>query len=475
MDDRIDEETRATLSRREFVVAGGTSLLSLDTSTRRQVGEPNSDDEYQFRGVADLLGPREARPEPGDPFFEDKLAYAYRYEATDTGARFFKTEDDDTWQSLTMFPETQVDEVRVEDYTTFYDHTFSRPDQPDTKNWNFTPDDVTKVGTEIELASTTTLETTQHGNYAPGTEAIAGAAFRVTDTPTGGEALCGYFNDENGFGFGADATDSFLFIRKSGTTLRIYREDWNDYSPDSRIFVSKHPVVVRNPHLFYGGGGIRFRFIEHANNESVLRNVHTITPDNLPDSWGDGPPFDQPNLPSRFESDGLTGSSLRANATHYERGNSGAETRVNGETFSGVSAPVDDWTPLMNIRKRSGWEMANIRPLNIAVESANSDAKIELQLDPTLDGTQTWELPENTSSSETSIEVTRDGNQGGITTDGERRYIDYAPAGQGNQSGQVTTSELDLSMPNGQVLTLAAQGIGGTATISGAITVQEFF
>lgn len=462
------------LTRRKFMMVGTTSLLAIDGDVARQVdGSGSKASEYDFQGVADLLGPLEARPEPGDGFFDKKIAFAYRYEATD-GGRYFIENGDTEWTTIMANPQTQVDEVRVEDYKSFFDHTFARPEAPDDKNWIYTDADVTKQDSEIELAGTTVLETTQHGNYPPGTESIAGWAGRLTGQPTGGTARTGYYNDQNGFGSGEDATDSFVFLRKNGTDHTVYRPDWNGYVPSSRLYVNNEPVITRCPHLFYGGGSIRVRALIHENNQTQLRTLHTFTPDNTPSDWAVGPPFDQPNLPIRFETESLTGGSLRANAAHYERGESDAETRVNGEHFSGVSAPTDDWVPLLSWQKRSGWDMVNVRPLKISVAASGADAKLELQLNPSL-SSATFNLPTHTDSDECAVEVTRDGDQGSITADGQRRWPGYVTAGQGNKSGNVSSEDLSFNLPNNQIVTLAAQGVGGSATLSGTVGWKEFF
>jgi hypothetical protein len=317
----------------------------------------------------------------------------------------------------------------------------------------------------------------QRGNYPPGTESIAGWAWRVTGTPTAGDGRAGYYTADNGFGVGEDTTDSFIFLRKGGTEETVYRSDWNgDYNPDSRAWVNDQPVIVRVPHLFYGGGSIRVRSLIHDNNATRVRTLHTFTPDNTPAGWADGPPFDQPNLPIRFESNSLSGGAVRANAAHYERGESGAETRINGEHIETVDVTTSDWTPLISWRKRTGWESVNVRPLNVAVEAAGNDVELELQLNPVLDGNESFGLPVHTSSDETSVEVaTNNGNTYSITTDGERRWLSFAIAGQGNQSGEATASKLDFSLPNDQIVTLAAQSVGGSATVSGFVALEEFF
>ncbi|TQQ78577.1 hypothetical protein EGH24_13730 [Halonotius terrestris] len=95
------------LSRREFMLAGSTSLLALQGSVEPQLDTTQTTDEYQFRGVAHLIGPASARPAPDDPFFEDKVAYAYVYE-DHSGARSLLTPDRDAWHPLNFTQQQAV-------------------------------------------------------------------------------------------------------------------------------------------------------------------------------------------------------------------------------------------------------------------------------------------------------------------------------------------------------------------------------
>jgi len=89
------------LSRREFMQVGAVSLLSLQSGGNMQVDNTQPREEYEFQGVADLMGPLAARPAPDDPFFDNKQYYWYRYEATDAG-RYFISQDDDEWTNISI-------------------------------------------------------------------------------------------------------------------------------------------------------------------------------------------------------------------------------------------------------------------------------------------------------------------------------------------------------------------------------------
>lgn len=463
------------LTRRGFIeltgVAGAMSLSG--GGVRQQLSDTQVDvEEFDHHGL--LIGPESARPAADGPWLGQWDTYAFAYFATDTGRKWDITHTDDGWNRMaTEFtaPTNQLNEVQTQNEISFFNHTFARPSAPDTKNWDFTPADITKFNSEVELAATTTLQTNQRGNYPPGSEATAGVAFRLTGTPTAGSAFGGYFDADNGVLVGEDTTDSFVELRKGGTTKTVYRPNWNGHVPDSRVWDNNRPVITRFPHLFYGGGDIIVKALLHGASGSEMRELHRFTPDNVNDTFGDGPPFDQPNLPARFESDSLTGGNLRANAAHYQFSLSETEQRVNGETFTGVDAGTTGWTPLIAWRKRSGWDMVNVRPLKLKVAAETNDALLEIQLNPTLSG-GTWSRPTHTGDSETAVEV----NTGvSLDANGERRWPGYATQGQGGQPGEAVAEDLTFNLPADQEIVLAAQGVGGTSTLSGVVGWQEFF
>lgn len=486
------------MSRREFLHAGTVSLAALQTGGIGGGSGQVRSDTQGFQAVAHLIGKSEDRPAPGSGFFRredfERTYYAYLYDETDTEKQYYITQDDDDWRELTTMPTNQVEEVEVEDYKSFFNHTFSRPGAPDTKNWAFISSDIAKTQSEVELASTTGLVGKQRGNYPPGSQAIPGVAFRVTGTPTSGECFAGYFADDNddqvpdvGFGYGSDATSDFIFIAKEGTIQRVRQTDWNGRGIGDRPFVGHYPRIGRLPHLFYGGGGIRWRVVDHENRNGtptpVLKTIHTETPESVVDygaPFDAGPPFDQPNLPPAFTSNGLQGGNLRANAAHYESGEDESENRINGAFFggsSGTSVGQTGWTHLISWRKRDGWDMVNVKPLRMGVITEGADVQIELQLGSEISATDAdFSLPEHTDTNESSVEYT---TAGSINTAGQRRWVGYSQSGG---SGAFTTSpgllgesSLDFNLPSADIVSLAANGVGGSADVTGFVAWEEFF
>lgn len=462
----------AEMGRRGFMeLAGSTLILGTNGGIDPQLDTDAQelDDEPELYGL--VLDASRPSPERIDAEWD---TYRLVHLNPATGAKAYIDHTSNGWREIPMtIPTNQLNNVDTAQAISFFNHTFARPESPDTKNWDFTAADITKFNSEVELASTTVLESNQRGNYPPGGPATPGVAFRLTGTPSAGEGTAGYYTANNGLVAGEDTTDSFVEIRKGGTAKRVYREDWNGYNPKERVWANSRPVITRMPHLFYGGGDLKVNAMIHGEESSELRTLHTFTPDNVDDTFSDGPPIEQPNLPVRFESNGLTGGNLRANAAHYQFELSEAENRVNGESFESVSVSGTNWTPLIAWQKRTGWEMVNVKPLRIFAhaDGNSSDAQVELQLGADVSG-GTWRRPTHTSPSETAVEVNTGAS---LDTNGERRWPGYAVAGQGGQGGEAATENLDFNLPAEKTIVLAAKGVGGSATMSGVIAWEEYF
>lgn len=391
---------------------------------------------------------------------------------------------------LKEFPITQLDELETISYETFFNHTFSRPNAPDDKSWVYSG--VTKDNSEIELDNSDHLASEQRGNYPPGSSAIPGVAARVTSMPSSGDAFFGYFNAVNigsdnspneGFGFGVDGTGTFSFIAKGGTTRKVYQGDWNGPEADkveSDPFDKHYPRICRFPHLFYGGGGIRYIILEHRTDDDGVpriepRTVHIETPETVSSEgapFNSGPPFNQPNLRCAFTVSSISGAALRANAAHYESGNDESERRVNGEHFTGTNVGTSGWTHLLSWQKRTDWEMVNVKPLKIFVPPpASNDVKLELQIDASLSNTS-FSRATHSSDDETAVEVS---TAGSISTNGERRWVGYSATGQGNQGSAIGTAAVDFNLAADITVTLAAQAVGGSTDVDGVVAWEEFF
>lgn len=93
------EEEPLDVSRREFALAGTVGLLSLTGTVGTAVAGTQSS-EIEFQDATHLVGPADARPEPGGPFFENKRNFAYVYRAIDTKVMSAIRDGDDSWKDL---------------------------------------------------------------------------------------------------------------------------------------------------------------------------------------------------------------------------------------------------------------------------------------------------------------------------------------------------------------------------------------
>lgn len=83
------------INRRDFMLVGTLSMLSLDDDLRPQQLQPH--EEHEFQSVAYLVGPEDARPDIDDEFFDNKEFFAYIYEATDSNAKFYTDDEQNAW------------------------------------------------------------------------------------------------------------------------------------------------------------------------------------------------------------------------------------------------------------------------------------------------------------------------------------------------------------------------------------------
>lgn len=327
------------LSRREFMQVGTTSLLAMSAGGQLQVNAPDDPDEYQFQGVADLMGPAAAKPTPTDPFFDNKIAYAYRYQETDANQyEWFITDDDTHWTNLSM---------PLTDYTTPYNalktaQQFSQfaldPSKGPTRrrySWfsNNTLFDKTHVtendanGT-IDLstagtgANTARMHSAISGQYLSHSLAQPGLGLDIADANVNhnnglvelshGSIAAGVgWHDKSAGGWGVGGPiQTFLGIRYTSSGAEatliangshigdspVSQSDWNmdtmDGSndadnPSGLKLEPQKGYVYQFPYTWYGHGAL-FVGVSHPKTDEVIR-FHKF---NIPETS-----FDRPNMP----------------------------------------------------------------------------------------------------------------------------------------------------------------------------------
>ena len=466
--DGLDRDTRAKMSRREFMVVGGTSLLALDGSVQRQVSSQNSQQEYQFQGVADLLGPRQARPEPGDGFFEDKIAYAYRYEASDTGERFYITDDADTWTDISMPLDnyaTPFQALKTASQNTQFALDASKGLTRRRYGWysnnvlfdsaQFANNDANgtiSIDTGALSANTARIRSAISGQYISQSLAQPGVGLSIADANVSLDANnraslshgtigvgAGWHNGSSGgwnvggtietfIGLTMDSSGVNATLVANGSHLGdspVPQSEWNldpmdGTGPSGRVLRPQNGYIYNMPYTWYAFGALYVGIVHPKEDAPILFHKFAL----------DGASFDRPNLPPLIVADdGGTAASLSAEvggmqyalygAQLSEEGGEERATEVTRTNYSVGTASVDSnnavdpvaepGTPVVSVRR-----VAGVRDLSVRLDGVltQTDAPIwlfswdEYEPETALTGASFRNPNESlTPSSETKVEI----------------------------------------------------------------------
>jgi len=326
------------------------------------------------------------------------------------------------------------------------------------------------------------------GRYSPGEVAEAGIGVRTEGRPTGNqEWKVGPFEDMNGYYIGEDSEGYFLARLNGGNETKVRQENWNKdtldgsddrNNPSGLNLDMDEGHVVRFDYAWYGHGEVKARLVMNEpsmesgqgneNSQSVI-TVHSFYPKNEVS-------VEQANLPVRADlSNNGTAESFDlfiAGRQFTVLGTGKQADRINGETRFGQS--IDGtWTPLISFQRETGFD--NI-PVNIDAFSVSTDNTIEYAIilgDQGNLNNASYSKATHTRDSESAVEV--DTSADGFSTIGERRFVDFAATGGRGNSTASEEAGLDFSLPEGQIVTLAARAPGGSASVDSVLRWQEGF
>jgi len=338
-----------------------------------------------------------------------------------------------------------------------------------------------RSGPDVRVLEGGFIRTKESGDYAAGQPAIAGAAARFDASPTGDQdGWIGYTDGDDGYGFGVDADGPYVFIDQSGTRTTVPQTDWNlatldGTEPNGLTFDETDGFLIRLPHAADGHAqavvtlGVKF-----DGGGFALIDIHQF-------NERDRTMWDRFDLPIEWNFSGTQadGNFLAATACHYQGDTARGNKRLGGETWtpqknSGANIALNahpDWTYIMGMRRRSGWEAVDITPTSLTI---NADQNIEVQL--TVRGSfsnTSFGLPDDTSDSEAATaydlktyDLANDQEKTTETTIdavGEREWID-AVAGDKQNPVNVGAALDNVVLAGGDVLAMLARPATGTAT-----------
>lgn len=331
------------------------------------------------------------------------------------------------------------------------------------------------VQTNANLSASALLQSGERGRYIPGYQAEFGLGIRIPTQSWSGTqyAEWGYFDDDNGLGYGIDGLGKYIFIKRDQTYNKIYQSDWNndtldgssdDNNPSSHTLDYEDGVIAQCEYIWYGYGAISFSINikdENSSRGSTPVLIHTFLPDNQTS-------IEQPNLPLSVKinnGDQSTAKQVYVGGRQFSiYGQPNERFRITGERRLSVNLVNSAWRPIISFRRKSG--IGNNQSVELANLNIVPDSNViyTFVTGGTLTGASFGNLTD-VSTSETVLEsdVSATAITGGTFFGGE-----YIATGNNRAETLATLSQLDFDFVNSDIVSLVARSIGSTATIEAA-------
>lgn len=330
------------------------------------------------------------------------------------------------------------------------------------------------LSTGTTTGSTASLATLKHGRYYSGTSAQIGMGVRAPGTYTGtAYAEWGYFGAADGFGFGTDATGTYIFYTRNSVQTKVYQSSWsNDVmdgtGPSGATFDKADGNIFQMVFSWYGYGTIEWALvIETSTGRQLPVVVHRYTPVQA-NSIRD------PNQPISMKiSNGNT-------TTDYSVYGGGRQFSVYGRYIPSVRRTNESkldktsvgttFLPMITFRRKSGFEGF---PAKFHEVSIISTAALlwEVRIGSTLTGASFGAVT-NIPATETALEVDIAAT---AVTNGQKvqsGIVSTSGVG-GNASGGFSRAAFNLDLPGVTELTLCVRTVTGTATVSAVLGMEE--
>jgi hypothetical protein len=254
----------------------------------------------------------------------------------------------------------------------------------------------------------------------------------------------------------------------------VYQENWNIDKLDG-TGVSGYNLdnqsgnIYRIEFSWYGYGNILY---------GVIGNTKSGRQDFIPchrmSNFNDTS-IASPNLRvfAEVENRGTPGNSIQVNVGGREYsiiGKYEPKFRFTSEYTEGVSAPTTGKTPLISFRRKVDDGDVSLKIQGFESLVASNPCYFEVYLNPTLTGAS-FGNPTDADSDETAMvsDTSATAMSGGTLI-----FRKLMQAGANANQSVISQTDLNFDIPNGQIITLAAQGIGGTSSITSAVfDIQE--
>lgn len=512
------------LTRRDFMVAGSTSLLAIQSGGMEVDTQGTRVGDHDFLGVADLVGPAAAKPPANDEFFEHRIAFAYRYEATDTGRRYFITENYDNWMDISM---------PLEDYSTPFQAVKTAaqetqfaldPSKDLTRRryaWhsnnalfdatylsNNDANGTITLDTGGSSANTARIRSAIAGQYVSQTLAQPGIGLDIAPSNVsidsdnlaslshGTVALGAGWHDGSSGGWGVGGpVQTFIGLKMDSGGVEAHlisngshigdspvpQSEWNldpmdGTGPSGEVLRPQDGYIYNMPYTWYAFGALFVGIIHPETDQPIF--FHRFTVDNAS--------FDRPNLPTLLVvDDNGVASSLRTELGGMQYALYGAQLSGEGGEERATEASRTDYsvgtqavtnnnsidpvaepgTPVVAIQRQGG-----VRDLSLRIDGiqANTDAPIYLfswdEYDPAtaLSGANFRDPNETvTPSSESKIKLDTAATDYTLTT-AVSRGVDYLNTQKNQESFQTLPTDDRIPIDATRVITAVHDGASAT-------------
>lgn len=391
------------------------------------------------------------------------------------------------WQrsssKITLTHETVFDEVLVGERNSIFNlkPTWGTSVFRDAESVSGTGATIGETGGELRLQTGTStngfakIRTRQRGVYKPGQAGEIGIGIRIPVQPTStAYAEWGYFDDDNGIGYGYDATGLYVFYKTGGTKTKTYQTNWNVDTMDGTgisgltLDVSDG-LVYQIEFVWYGYGSIRYFINMNKNNVKQRFEVHRT---NVEGALTIVDPNQYINIEAYNGADSTTNLNVYLGGRQFSTigGFGENQRRPVLEKLSNYTTPTNtNWLPLIAVRKKSTFGPSNRNNSVTAIFKESvvaSDGEVETRV--TFGGTTSnlaWATPETWAASETACEVKVTGGTA-LTASADGYVIEYGYVPNSTSQGSsTTTKEEEIAIGTNNELILWVRRLSGTGTI----------
>jgi hypothetical protein len=338
-----------------------------------------------------------------------------------------------------------------------------------------------RVYTNNLASAVAELQSGARGRYIPGYQLECGIGIRIpTQTLTGTQKIeWGYFDEDDGIGYGLDATGLYVFIKRLGVLTKTYQSEFSNDTLDGSN-TTRNPSgatldladgnIFQMEFVWYGYGTVQWHISVRSDADkrgSTPVLVHSL-------NTRETTSVSQPNLPVTVNvQNGTSATGVQAFVGGRQvsiYGQTSETYRINGEYVLAKSAPINVWTPIISFRRKTGRGSNQTVKVNNFEIISNQEILVTFVSGHSLTGASFGNF-QDVSTNDTVVEVDRAATA--ITGGNFFGGYSFASASRTNQS-QVSRVEVNnFEFVNDDIVSLVVKPLTTNATIQAIFDIQE--